>query len=246
MFIPNNFPSNLQHQDKRLGTTFSLLVWNIHKENQETLFKKTLKELLTNHPSDFLLFQEVKHPKDKSYTFTEYSYALASNIETTQNIFGVATAAKVQFNTINTSVSSKRELGGLATHKSVLITQHSFQNKESIYIVNLHAINFVSLKSFTLELAKVERTLQAYSGPMIIGGDFNNWSKRRVKALEHFQKSLDLEKAAVEAPHHIKTVFSKPLDHIFYREITLIKAKALDTKKVSDHNPIYATFTIST
>ena len=244
MFAPNYFPSKLHHQEKVLPNTFSLLVWNIHKENQTFIFRTTLKLLLEKYPSDFLLFQEVKHPKENTYSLDDYSYALASNIETSKNIFGVTTAAKVHFKSINTSVSSNRELGGFATHKSLLITEHSFQDNRTIHIVNLHAINFVSLKSFTLELAKVERTLQDYKGPMIIGGDFNNWSKRRVKVLKHFQEKLTLLKATIEAPHHIKTIFSKPLDHVFYRGVTLIKAEAINTHKVSDHNPIYATFSI--
>jgi len=245
MFVPKLFPSKLQHQDKMLNSTFSLLIWNIHKENQEPTFKETLKTVLEKCPSDFLLFQEVKHPKKAAFTFEDYSYALASNIETAQNLFGVTTAAKVQFHSINCSLSNNRELRGLATHKSLLITEHHFSNGTNIYIVNLHAINFVSLKSFTLELAKIEQILQTYSGPMIIGGDFNNWSERRVKVLKNFQKELHLKKATINQPHHIKTIFSKPLDHIFYRGISLIKAEAINTKKVSDHNPIHATFKVN-
>jgi len=244
MFVPNYFPSKLTHQEEMLPNTFSLLVWNIHKENQTSIFRVTLQSLLEKYPSDFLLFQEVKHPKAKTLSLEDYSYALASNIETSKNIFGVSTAAKVHFNTVSTSMSSNRELAGFATHKSLLITEHPFQNNRSLHIVNLHAINFVSLKSFTLELGKIERTLQAYSGPIIIGGDFNNWSNRRVQVLENFQKQLGLEKAIINQPQHIKTIFSKPLDHVFYRGVTLIKAEAINTHKVSDHNPIYATFSV--
>ena len=244
MFVPKTSPSQLNHQEEAVPNTFSLLVWNIHKENQKSIFKETLKTLLETYPSDFLLFQEAKHPKTDTYSLEHYSYALASNIETANNFFGVTTAAKVCFNTINTSVSREKELGGLATHKSLLITQHSFSNNSVIHIVNLHAINFVSLKSFTLELAKITQVLQAYSSPIIIGGDFNNWSKKRVQALEHFQKQLHLKKAVIQHPHHIKSIFSKPIDHIFYRGVTLIKAKAINTKKVSDHNPIHAIFKI--
>ena len=244
MFSPNFFPSQLHHQNKCITPTFSLIVWNVHKENQDEAFKVTLERLLQEYPTDFLLFQEVKHPKKETYSLSDYSYALASNIETSKNVFGVTTAAKVHFDTINRSVSVNRELGGIATHKSLLITEHHFHNDQTIYIVNLHAINFVSLKSFTLELAKIERTLQDYNGPMIIGGDFNNWSNRRIKVLAQFQEKLNLKKADINQPHHIKAIFSKPLDHIFYRGITLLKAEAIDTKKVSDHNPIYATFSI--
>jgi len=245
MLVPKCFPSQLDHQDRHLKSLFSLLVWNVHKENQRHDFIQTLQALTLKYPSDFLLFQEVRHPKTSDSIFKEYSYALASNIETNKSVFGVTTAAKVAFEKIDTTLSKKRELGGLATHKSLLITEHRQDDGTPIYIVNLHAINFVSLKSFTLELKKVEKILQRYDGSLIIGGDFNNWSKRRSQVLESFQKGLGLQKAEIAAPHHVKAVFSKPIDHIFYRGVTLIKAEAIDTKKVSDHNPIYATFKLT-
>ena len=243
MFIPRIFPQRLEHQEHSLPKEFSLLVWNIHKENQQSAFQEKLTVLLKQKPSDFILFQEVKYPKRQPYVFDNYSYAIASNIETSKNIFGVLTAADVAFEKINSNLTTQRELG-LATRKSLLITQHRLSNGELLHMVNLHAINFVSLKSFTLELEKIKRELLQYNGAMIIGGDFNNWSTKRVKVLEAFQKELTLEKADIDEYHHIKHIFSKPLDHIFYRGVTLIKAEAIDTKKISDHNPIYATFTI--
>lgn len=242
MFIPRLFPQSLEHQEHSLCDTFSLLVWNIHKENQQAPFQEKLTQLLQGNPSDFILFQEVKYPKADPYFFESYSYAIASNIETSKNIFGVLTAAKVAFEKIDSNLTTQREMG-LATRKSLLMTQHRLSTGELLHLVNLHAINFVSLKSFTLEMEKIKRELLQYSGPMIIGGDFNNWSTKRVKVLNAFQKELSLEKADIDAYHHIKHIFSKPLDHIFFRGVTLLKAEAIDTKKISDHNPIYATFT---
>ena len=63
-----------------------------------------------------------------------------------------------------------------------------------------------------------------------------------MKALEGFKEALSLQKALIQEEHHVKHIFSKPIDHIFYRELRLIKAEAIDTKKVSDHNPLYAVF----
>ncbi len=242
MFIPRLFPRRLQHQESRLDETFSLLVWNVHKENQEAPFQEGLRELLRHCPSDFLLFQEVKHPKAAPYSLQHYSYAIASNIETAKNIFGVVTAANVSFEKIDTAITAEREMG-VATHKSLLITQHRLSDGTLFHLVNLHAINFVSLKSFTLALEKIKKELAAIEGPMIVGGDFNNWSKRRVQTIERFQKELGLQKAEIDQHHHIKSIFSKPLDHLFYRGVKLLKAEAIDTKKISDHNPIHATFT---
>jgi len=242
MLLPKQFPSKLHHQGHALSKRFSILVWNVHKENELSHFKERLKLLIQEYPPDFLLFQEVKHPKARAHLLDGYSYALASNIETRMNLYGVTTAAKVAFEHIDTAISSKREVVGLATHKSLLITGHRQIDGGRLYLVNLHAVNFVTLRSFTLELSKIEETLQAYQGALVIGGDFNNWSSRRIKALDAFQERLGLQKATLSAPHHVKAVFSKPIDHIFYRGIRLLKAEAIDTGKVSDHNPIYATF----
>jgi len=244
MFIPRIFPQKLEHQEHSLPKEFSLLVWNIHKENQQPAFQTKLTEILQDRPSDFVLFQEVKYPKSSPYTFENYSYAIASNIETSKSVFGVLTAAKVSFEKINTNITTQREMG-IATRKSLLVSQHILSSGEVLHLVNLHAINFVSLKSFTLELSRIKMELIQYKGAMIVGGDFNNWSTKRVKVLEAFQKELSLEKADIDAYHHIKHIFSKPLDHIFYRGVTLLKAEAIDTKKVSDHNPIYATFQVT-
>ncbi len=243
MFIPRIFPQKLKHQEHSLRETFALLVWNVHKENQGPAFQEKLKELLHHYPSDFLLFQEVRHPKTTPYSLQHYSYAIASNIETANNIFGVVTAANISFEKVDRSISSQREMG-VATHKSFLVTQHRLSNGELFHLINLHSINFVSIKSFTQELDKIKRELGAIEGAMIIGGDFNNWTKKRIKALALFQEELGLEKADVDEHHHIKSIFSKPLDHIFYRGVKLLKAEAIDTKKVSDHNPIHAVFTL--
>lgn len=242
MFVPRIFPQKLQHQNNYLPKEFSLLIWNVHKENLRSEFQTRLETLLQDHPSDFLIFQEAKHPKKNTAFLDGFSYAMASNIDIFQHLYGVLTAADVAFENINSNLTHRQELG-LMTFKSMLITQHKLANDQILHLVNLHAINFVSLKIFTKELEKIKTELKACHGPMIVGGDFNNWTKKRIKALEAFQHALSLKKAEVHEEHHIKQIFAKPLDHIFYRDIILTSAKAIDTQRISDHNPIYATFT---
>ncbi len=244
MFAPQHHPQQLMHQKKYLDATFSIMVWNVHKENQKSTFQKRLQELLHSHPSDLLLFQEYKHPKTYPCSLHGYSYAHATNIETKRDFYGVITASKVGFESIKREQTDTKEFANIATHKSLLITTHTLPNNKLLLLVNLHAINFVSLKSFNRELDTITTLLLEYKGAMIIGGDFNNWSFQRIKVLEKFQKSLGLHKAQINESHHIKTVFSKHLDHIFYRGVTLVQAQAIDTKKVSDHNPIYASFSV--
>lgn len=219
------------------------MVWNIHKENLLPKFHATLKALIKAYPSTFLLFQEAKYTKQVPFELHEHSYALASNIETYRHLYGVMTAAQVQFDTVETKLTTKREIG-VMTHKSQLITRHTLHNGQSLHLVNIHAINFVSAKLFLHELEMIKEMVRSIEGALIIGGDFNNWTNKRSYLLEEFQEEMGLKRAEVTEKKHIKHLFFKPLDHIFYRGVTLIQAEAINTGRVSDHNPIYATFTM--
>ncbi len=180
-------------------------------------------------------------PKHQSHDLRALSFAMAANIETKRYIYGLMTASYSGFDTKHIALTHQKEFL-ISTRKSTLLTSHSFSNGEPLHLLNMHGINFVSSKIFSKELEKIKAILTSCSGALIVSGDFNNWSKNRIKALEEFQAELSLHKAVVQESHHIKHVFSKPIDHIFYRGLKLIKAEAIDTKKVSDHNPIHAVF----
>lgn len=241
MFIPQQDPCLYQHQYKMIDSTFSLLCWNIHKENLHQSFHTKLDSLLLEYSSDFLLFQEYKLPKHKPHQLKDFSYAMAANIETKRHIYGLLTASYFGFDAKQIERTHQRELL-ITTRKSMLLTSHSFCDGDVLHMVNMHGINFVSFKSFDKELKKIESILKTYCGAMIVCGDFNNWSKKRMKALESFKEVLFLQKALIQEEDHVKHIFSKPIDHIFYRGLRLIRAEAINTKKVSDHNPLYAVF----
>jgi len=241
MLKAKSAPKQFRHQTKQLSCKFSLLLWNIHKENQTALFAQTFDLLMQQYPADILLFQELKYPKEKHFFFEEYSYSLGANIETKKDIYGVLTAAKSAFTKLESTLSVKKEIG-FATHKSLLITKHRLCNAQTLHIINLHAINFVTLKSFAHELTRLKHKVLQIAGPLIIAGDFNNWNKKRLKLLEDFQRELSLEKLQINEAHHIKHIFSHKIDRIYYRGLKALSAIAIDTKQVSDHNPIYADF----
>jgi endonuclease/exonuclease/phosphatase (EEP) superfamily protein YafD len=241
MFTPQQDPHLYQHQKQPLAQTFSILCWNVHKENMHPRFHVQLHQLLLKYPSDFLLFQEYKMPKHLPHGLKDFSYAMAANMETKRHIYGLITGSNFSFNSRHIELTHTKELL-FSTKKSMLLTSHPFTDGGTVHILNMHGINFVSLKAFSKELAKIESVLEKCEGMMIVSGDFNNWSKRRIEALEKFRQTLCLEKALVQQDHHIKRVFAKPIDHIFYRGLKLVRAEAIDTKKVSDHNPIHAVF----
>ena len=224
-----------------LPDTFSLLIWNIHKEMGRSAFDGTFEALLRQHEPELVLLQEAVLDRHTYKCFPGYNFSAAINIDLRQKQYGVLTAAKCPIAETLGLKTSRREMH-FATRKSLLVTTHPFEDGTVLTAVNLHAINFVSAAIFVEEIERLTETLRLRTGPMIVTGDFNTWSRKRMEYMEKFAGFIDLESAVFENGHHIKRRFSKPLDHLYYRGLKCLDAEALDTGKVSDHNPILATF----
>lgn len=237
-------PQRLLHQQSMIrGEEFGVLCWNTQKLTQTLKFQVTLARLLEQFPSQILLFQEAKLALGSGWKIPDWSYAIAPNIQTNRSVFGVLTASQYAFGDVRPLLTQNRE-GVFATHKSYLLSYHPLPNKESLLIVNVHAINFVSANYFLREMELLKAELLDHRGPLIVAGDFNVWSRQRRLHLRRFCRSVGLRQAVMEDPQHIKTYRQHPLDFIFYRDLWLKEASAINTVAVSDHNPIYARFAV--
>lgn len=225
----------------RLADTFSLLCWNVHKEMGQHRFNAAMHTLLEEYAPDLLLLQEAVLDHATARLLPHYSYAAAVNIGMRRKSFGVLTAAGTSFNTVKALRTVRRELR-MATRKSLLITAHPLGDGTELTLVNIHAINFVSASAFFHEMQRLLSELRGIDGPLIVAGDFNTWSRKRLAHLDDFAAEIDLRPAPLEEPHHIKHLFAKPLDHLYYRGLELLEARAFDTAEISDHNPLYARF----
>jgi len=224
-----------------LPDTFSLLSWNVHKEMGRAPFDKTLQSLLATGSPELILFQEAVLDAHTADHFPGYNVSAAINIDLRHRQYGVLTAARCPIHDTVGLKTNRREMH-IATRKSMLITTHPFEDGSELTAVNLHAINFVSAAVFVEEIERLRVALLQRTGALIVTGDFNTWSRKRMEYLEHFAAAVGLLPAAYLNGHHIKQRFSKPLDHLYYRDVTLLAAEAVDTGRVSDHNPILATF----
>ncbi len=226
-------------QNDTLGQRFSLLCWNVHKEMGSPAFDRIFCALRRRYDPDLWLLQEALFAPHALHCLEAHDYAIAFNLKR----HGVLSAARCRFETAEALRTQRRELR-IATRKSLLITRHRLHDGAPLTVVNLHAINFVSAAVFTDEMLRLSERLHTVEGPMIVAGDFNTWSTKRLKELDTFAGGLALRRAVLDDAHHLKRMFSKPLDHLFYRGLDLLHAQALDTRNASDHNPIVATFTL--
>ncbi|NLC27816.1 MAG: hypothetical protein GX780_03475, partial [Campylobacteraceae bacterium] len=91
MFYPKSKPLEGFHKELNLEDSFSLLSWNIRKENLNVNFQLKLQELLEQHSIDFLLFQEYKISKSNQALLKNFNFTTALNMETKNYLYGLLT-----------------------------------------------------------------------------------------------------------------------------------------------------------
>ena len=86
------------------------------------------------------------------------------------------------------------------------------------------------------------KLIKAHKGPVIFSGDFNTWSGSRLKSIEDSLLQSGFSEALFDNDQRM-TVFGRPLDHLYFRGLKVIKAESLATE-ASDHSPQLVTFAI--
>lgn len=242
MYKPSQCIKSLKHQERCFSEGFTVLCWNVAKLTLKSSYLEYLQAVIENEKVDILLLQEVKKELTKEFDIYDYSYILSPNIETKRNVYGVLNAFQVSCEEEYSLLTQKREFK-YATHKVTLITKHKISLDKELLIVNLHAINFVKNSAFQNELYNIKSAIKSHKGPMIVAGDFNTWNVKRVHMLREFTNELSLQEVGFGDSSKLKKVFTNCLDYIFYRDLKLTDSKVIDTK-LSDHNPIIATFKV--
>lgn len=242
MFIPSKLhhSSCISNCKTIVSNTFSLLCWNVHKNNNnKAKFKSYLKNIEKN--LDFILFQEANFKDNEHFTLPHFSFDAAANLEVRKAFYGVLTASKIESTTAKAYLSQGKETI-IGPHKSLLITSYNFDDKETLLILNVHAINFRENKSFNKELERFKILLETQKGPMIVAGDFNTWNKKRLEKLHELREKLGLKMVLFEKNKDIKSFMGNSLDFIFYRDLELIESSVIKNHRLSDHNPLLVKF----
>lgn len=129
--------------------------------------------------------------------------------------------------------------------KSTLITYyHITGSSKKLLLANIHGINFsLGLKIYQKQLNKLYELLKFHDGPMIVAGDFNSWSGKRMVLIDQLVEKLSLYELeyAVNNKTHI---FGNAIDHVFYRQLDLLDHHVKQVSS-SDHNAISANFRLS-
>ena len=194
--------SPVYFEDIVLPNSFSLICWNVHKENLQPGFISLLKALEVEYALEIILLQEALF-SSQLISIAGFPYVAAANLHVSGMYSGVVTAAHADPTERHHYMTLARE-PFVFTPKSTLVTIYRFQRRPSLAVVNLHAINFRSLSWYKWEMSRLYELLKGHSGPMVLAGDFNCWQSARKQVLDHLREKLALEYVVTDNSHRGK------------------------------------------
>ncbi len=251
------------------GSSIKLMSWNYLAGCRQLIRKsivftfcsstqadKSFKEL--TEKQDLILIQEAYLDTKTQQLLTDlgesYSWDMAVSYiaEQVENIpTGVLTAANAKS---ISSFSQKNFESFFPTPKTILFTSYHLTNKnkelmdKKLLVVNIHAI-LMSRKHLYMQLNLMVQQINQHKGPIILAGDFNTMTPTSYLKLKEIIDSLGLKEVKIETDvdKRVKSFMGQYYDIIFYKDLELVSAKAIDLKttkngKTSDHNPIFVEF----
>lgn len=218
----------------------SVLNWNIYKGQREN-WAADFKRYTYRH--DIVMIQEahlddeLKSMLDSGHRYWTLNTAFYYKDKAT----GVMTASRVM--PVQSCGQSTVE-PFIRFPKTSLISYFPIEGmNENLLVANMHGINFtLGVGAYKEQIEKLYDAVKHHKGPVILAGDFNTWSVKRMLIVNRLAQRLSLE--SLDYTSHNRTiVFGNALDHVFYRGLEPIEH---DTWYVtsSDHNPTRVSFRV--
>ena len=235
IFLTNN---NTDIEQSALPAEFSIVDWNIYKQQADN-WRSELTTLIEQN--DLIILQEAKlsfllHQLMQQY---ELSWTQVEAFSIYKQSMGVLTASKIEPISV-----CKKTLAEpwIRFPKSSLISYYPWAGSdEPLLVANMHMINFtLGVDEFNQQLESVISVIRQHQGPVIMAGDFNTWTNKRLSRLLDVTASVDLQQLVYQNDVR-ETAFGHSLDDIYFRGLQQLSASSYETT-ASDHNPIVARF----
>ena len=218
----------------------SLLNWNIYKGQGENWTVDLARFI---HEQDIVLLQEAVLKKDMYQPLNEHRLKWKLNTafyfeDVEAGVLTASTIAPVRSCGLRTNEPFIR------VPKTMLVSEYPLSHGgKNLLVANIHGINFtLGTQVYRQQIAALIQAVRNHDGPLIVAGDFNTWSDRRMEIVHQMVELLSL-KAVTYKNHNRLTMFGNPLDHVFYRDLELVAEESLSVTS-SDHNPINVVFRV--
>jgi endonuclease/exonuclease/phosphatase (EEP) superfamily protein YafD len=217
-----------------LPAAFQLVTWNIEKGNDP----RWLEELTVyESPPELILLQEAYIPSPFEHLVGSVRHqSFSKGYKSGHLQTGVLSVSSVM-SQLHCALTAYEPW--LTTPKATTVTRYSLaESEKTLLVVNAHMVNFEwGVTGFSDQWAQIEWVLQRHEGPLIVAGDFNTWSSRRMELMEAVKARHNL-KSVVFTPDRRTTFFGSPLDHVLVRHLTATHSHVLASGK-SDHNSLW-------
>lgn len=226
-----------------LGPVVRCLLWNILKARRSR-WLDDFSHLIADR--DLVILQEAvfNAPSDPVFTTSQrFEWVMARSFKDpiSQKEHGIKTGCTACSVERHFYMSPHAE-PVMQTQKLLLTTLYPLKGSdEQLLVLNMHAINFVSVKKYVQQLGQLSDALAQHSGPVILGGDFNTWAPARLAHFLEVTGKAGLEEATMQRRSRVSHM-NQHLDHLFYRGLKLRAVESLADYSSSDHAPITATF----
>lgn len=126
----------------------------------------------------------------------------------------------------------------LGTPKGTAITLYALgEQRAALLAVNLHGINLsVGTRVFGEQMQALGPLLAAHTGPVVLGGDINAWSRSRLAAVDALADRHGLRRVDFQ-PDLRSRIVGLAMDYVYLRGLDIVLAEALPVIS-SDHNPL--------
>ena len=242
-----------------------LISWNAHKA-RGAAFTDDIRDMLEDIPPDAnvtVCLQEVRSTtfdkiEDLHHGELGGHYAPSWRFPFSMKSTGVMTIA----NRLLPDAGARRieaptrELY-VTSPKVSLRSEIPLSDGRQLQIINCHGLNFVRLSALPAQLDKVFNSLQSSTSPAIVCGDFNAWSKQRLKLLDEKASAAGLTEAFPRGDDHSPAPkwlgWMKPfngfdpeirLDRIYTRGIKVTDCYAHTGTTSSDHLPLIMSYRV--
>jgi endonuclease/exonuclease/phosphatase (EEP) superfamily protein YafD len=217
---------------------FNLMAWNVFKQREGHWSEDYLR---LSRGQDILLLQEARLTPSLRALLGQsgYRWSMTHAFDYQGTANGVLTAGR---SPASGTCLSRRTEPLIRIPKSALLTRYPLEgSSEALLVANLHGINFtLGTAPYRAQLEALERAMDGHTGPMILAGDFNDWSTGRSAIVSLVAQRLDLVPVQFTGDARSR-YWGRPVDHVFYRGLEVVQARTVKVTS-SDHSPVLVRF----
>ncbi len=221
--------------------SISIFSWNIYKGQRQNW---DVDFLLFSEAKDIIFLQEATITEELQEVLQqkELKWHLNSAFKYKGTDTGVLVASTIQ-STGSCGLRHKEPLIGVP--KTILVNTYGISGSNAeLLVANIHGINItLGTSAYQAQLDGLERILERHNGPIILAGDFNNWTMKRTEIMMQLAEKLSLQILSFDEGGRT-LFFGDPVDQILYRGLVPV-SQAVYPVTSSDHNPIAATFRLA-